>query len=79
MQDYLEIYCLEKLNRVNEAASLRVSLLGYTDKHYMSPSFNNILALRILREKGENEAADKLIQKIEDSQQKENPMGDCKL
>jgi predicted Zn-dependent protease len=74
MQDYLEIYCLEKLNRVNEAASLRVSLLGYTDKHYMSPSFNNILALRILREKGENEAADKLIQKIEDSQQKENPV-----
>jgi len=79
IQDYLEIFCLDKLKRPNETASLRKSIIDYTNKdlaatfnyvHYTldSPtSFNNILSLKLLKEKGETDAVNTLIQKIEKS------------
>jgi tetratricopeptide (TPR) repeat protein len=74
IQDYLEIFCLKKLDRANETDLLRKSLLDYTNQHIMQPSFNHILAIRILKENGETEAANTLIQKMVDSEQHANPI-----
>jgi Tfp pilus assembly protein PilF len=74
IQDYLEIFCLEKLNRSNDAASLSKSIIDYTNQNYMSPSFNHILAIRILKERGETDATNTLIQKIVDSARSANPI-----
>jgi Tfp pilus assembly protein PilF len=74
IQDYLEIFCLEKLNRSNDAASLSKSIIDYTNQNYMSPSFSNILAFRILKENGETEAVNTLIQKMVNSSRSANPI-----
>jgi hypothetical protein len=63
IQDYLDIFCLEKLKRTNETEVLQKSIIDYTN-HDPSPSFNNILALKLLKEKGEAEAANTLVQKM---------------
>lgn len=73
IQDYLNIFCLDKLKRTNEAVVLRKSIIDYTNED-PSPSFNNIFALKLLKEKGETEAANTLIQKIEKSGRSENPV-----
>jgi hypothetical protein len=64
IQDYLEIFCLNKLNRANETVLLRKSIIDYTNQNYMSPSFNNILAIRLLRDRGETDAANTLLRKM---------------
>ena len=74
IQDYLKAFCLEKINRVDEAATLRKSVVDYTNEYYMAPSFNHILAYWSLREKGETKAAATLIDKIGESDSKANPM-----
>ena len=53
---------------------LRKSLIDYTNQNYKSPSFNNILAIRLLKEKGETEAANTLIQKMEKSGRSADPV-----
>ncbi len=73
IQDYLDIFCLEKLKRPNETASLRKSVIDYTNQDPY-PSFNNILALKLLKDKGETEAANILAQKIEKSGRPGNPI-----
>jgi hypothetical protein len=73
IQDYLKIFCLEKLNRKNETEALRKSIIDYTNSD-MSPSFSNILAIRILQENGETEAANTLIQKMDNSARSDNPV-----
>jgi tetratricopeptide (TPR) repeat protein len=64
IQDYLGIFCLEKLKRPDETEVLRKSIIDYTNQD-TSPSFNNILALKLLKEKGETAAANTLVQLIE--------------
>jgi hypothetical protein len=73
IQDYLDIFCLEKLKRPNETEALRKSIINYTNQD-LSPSFNNILALKLLKEKGETEAANTIIQKMEKSGGAEDPV-----
>jgi hypothetical protein len=63
IQDYLSIFCLEKLKRTGETEVLRKSIIDYTNQN-LSPSFSNILALRLLNEKGETEAANTMITKM---------------
>lgn len=70
IQDYLKIFCLDKLNRKIETAVLQKSVIDYTNQQ-MAPSFNDILAIKLLMEKGENEAANTLIQKMGNS---DNPV-----
>jgi len=70
IQDYLKIYCLEKLNRKSETEVLRKSIIDFTNGR-LSPSFSNILAVKILKEKGDTNGADNLIQKLS---AKENPI-----
>jgi Tfp pilus assembly protein PilF len=86
IQDYLKIFCLNKLGKTNETAALKKSIIDYTNLdfsttfnyvHYTlepTPSFNNIFALELLKENGEKEAADKLVQKIEKSKKADNPI-----
>jgi Tfp pilus assembly protein PilF len=73
IQDYLKIFCLEKLNRSKEGAEFRKSVIDYTNQH-LSPSFNNLLALKLLIENGEKEAANSLIQKLSDPSRRANPI-----
>jgi tetratricopeptide (TPR) repeat protein len=73
IQDYLDIFCLEKLKRPNETEVLRKSIIDFTNQD-QSPSFNNILALKLLKEKGETEAANTLVQKMEKSERAGNPV-----
>ena len=73
IQDYLDIFCLEKLKRSNETEVLRKSIIDYTNQD-PSPSFNNSLALKLLKEKGDTESANALVQKIEKSGAAENPV-----
>ncbi len=70
IQDYLKIFCLDKLNRKSETAVLQKSVIDYTNQQ-MAPSFSNILAIKLLMAKGENEAANTLIQKMGNS---DNPV-----
>jgi hypothetical protein len=59
--------------RPNETEVLRKSIIDYTNQD-KSPSFNNILALKLLKEKGETEAANTLVQKIGKSGNSGNPV-----
>jgi len=65
IQDYLNIFCLEKLKRPDEAVGLRKSIIDYTNQHSPS-SFNTLLALNLLKEKGETDAVNSLIKKMEE-------------
>jgi tetratricopeptide (TPR) repeat protein len=69
MQQYLQAFCMEKTGRTNEAASLRDSIITFTtaDDNFMHPSFNNLLALQILKKKGATEQANSLVEKIKAS------------
>jgi tetratricopeptide (TPR) repeat protein len=71
IQDYLQAFCLDKVKRPDESAILKKSIVDYTNQD-SSPSFNNILALNILKEKGDAGAASSLIQKIENSDKSNN-------
>ncbi|HAZ02861.1 MAG: hypothetical protein A2W90_17110 [Bacteroidetes bacterium GWF2_42_66] len=48
---------------------LQNSIIDYTNRHYQTPSWNHILAIRILEEKGETKVADTFIQKMGESTQ----------
>ncbi|MCE5346211.1 MAG: DUF5107 domain-containing protein [Bacteroidales bacterium] len=66
IQDYLNIFCLEKLKKSNETSELRKSVIDYTNQS-KRPSFSNILAVNLLKENGETAAANKLIQEMGNS------------
>jgi tetratricopeptide (TPR) repeat protein len=67
IQDYLRIFCLEKMNRPEETGILQKSIIDYTNQNYNSPSFSDILAIRILIKNGETEAVNILLKKMADS------------
>ena len=66
LQDYLNILCLNKLNRKVETEGLKKSILDYTNQH-TGPSVNNLLAINLLKEKGDANAVNTMIQKLENS------------
>ena len=70
IQDYLNVYCLEKMNKAGETAGLKKSIVDYTNNHKY-PSFSNILAVETLKAQGEKAAAEDMVQKMEDS---DNPV-----
>jgi hypothetical protein len=67
IQDYLNIFCLQKMNRTGDADPLRKSIIDYTNQNMGSPSFSNVLAIKLLKEKGETAAANDMIKKFEAS------------
>jgi len=66
IQDYLNIYCLDKLNRKSETAALKKSIAEYRGTQWGS-SFNNILTISMLNDMGNNEAAEEMIKKMAES------------
>ena len=74
VQDYLAAYCLKKLNRAKEATNLQTSVVDYTMQHYARPSYNNALALYVHSERGDRDAADALLRKINDASSSDNPV-----
>jgi hypothetical protein len=70
IQDYLNIYCLGKMNKGGETAGLMKSIVDYTTQNKY-PSFSNILTVETLRALGEKDAADDMVKKMEDS---DNPV-----
>jgi hypothetical protein len=70
IQDYLNVYCLEKMNKTNETAALKKSIVDYTGQH-KHPSFSTILAVNTLKAQGDKTGAEEMIKKIEDS---DNPV-----
>jgi len=51
IQDYLNIYCLEKLNRKAETEPLKKSISEYTGRR-RGPSYSNILTVNVLKSMG---------------------------
>lgn len=72
IEDYLSAYCLNKLNRSVEAGDMQKAVTNFTLKNYADPSFSNLMALLVYKEKGESDAAGKLIQKIMTSANADN-------
>jgi tetratricopeptide (TPR) repeat protein len=66
IQDYLNIICLERLNQKDDIETFKQSILDYTRQHN-APSFNTLLALKILNEIGEADVADNIVRRLEES------------
>lgn len=66
IQDYLNIYCLEKLNRKAETEALKKSISEYTGRR-RGPSYSNVLTVNVLNSMGNKSAADELVQKMKES------------
>jgi tetratricopeptide (TPR) repeat protein len=70
VQDYLDVYCLEKMKKSGETAGLQTSIVDYTKSHKY-PSFSNILAVETLKDEGDKAAAEDMVKKLEGS---DNPV-----
>jgi Tfp pilus assembly protein PilF len=66
MQQYLQAICMEKTSGPKGATALRDSITAFTmaDENYTHPSFNNLLALHVLKNKGATGQANALVEKI---------------
>ncbi len=66
IQDYLNIYCLDKLNRKSETDALRKSISEYKGRR-RGPSYSNILTVNVLNSMGDKAAADEMISNMAES------------
>ncbi len=66
IQDYLNAYCLQKMNKAGETEALKKSIVEYTNSH-RHPSFSTILAIETLKAGGDKNAAEELVTKLRDS------------
>jgi Tfp pilus assembly protein PilF len=66
IQDYLSIYCLDKLNKSGETVSLKKSIVDYTIQNN-GVSLSNILAVKTLKAQGDTPAANAIENKMKDS------------
>ncbi len=66
IQDYLNIYCFEKLNRESETEPLKKSISDYKDPQ-LNPSYRNILTVNMLNRMGDKATADELVMKMAES------------
>ena len=66
IQDYLNIYCLDKLNRKSETDPLKKSVSEYTGRR-RGPSYSSILTVNVLNDMGNKTAADELIKNMSES------------
>lgn len=66
VQDYLNVYCLEKMNRLSETEPLKRSITESTGSR-RGPLYSNILTIKALNDMGNKTAADAMIQKMDES------------
>jgi tetratricopeptide (TPR) repeat protein len=69
VQDYLNAYCLDKMNKGGEAAPLKKSVVDYTGANAY-PSFTNILAVETLKQQGDKAGAEAMVKKLQGSDSK---------
>ena len=72
IEDYLTAFVMKKLNRSQEAVTLQNSVIDYTLKKSDYPSLNTLPALLVYKQKGETDAADKLLQKLNTPENSDN-------
>ncbi len=75
IQDYFTVKCLEKLNRKNETADLKKSIIDFTNQNPSIPSLGSLVALNLLKEQGETGAISNLMNKISSSRGAGSPVG----
>jgi len=63
IQDYLTVFCLDKLNRKSETEPLKKSISEFKVSN-SGPSYSNILTVNMLRKMGGNVAADKVVREL---------------
>jgi len=66
IQDYLTVYCLEKMNRKTETEPLKKSIAEYRGPQWGS-SLNNILTISMLKDVGNNDVAEEMIKEMAES------------
>lgn len=64
IQDYLSGYCYEKLNRSKEALVFKNKLINYSLDNSGSHEFNNLLSLKALKQSGDADKLNLLLNKI---------------
>ncbi len=74
IQDYLSAYCMTKLNRKKEAATMQNAVIDFTIKNFSGSSLNNLPALLVYKERGESDAAKILLEKISASAGSRSPI-----
>lgn len=67
VQDYLNIYCLDKLNRKPEADALKRSIADYKGNR-RGESFSNLLTIKALNDTGGKADADEMVKNLQASQ-----------
>jgi Tfp pilus assembly protein PilF len=66
IQDYLNIYCLDKLNRKSDTEPLKKSISEFKGRR-RGPSYSNILTINVLKDMGDKEAAEEMVKKMAES------------
>jgi hypothetical protein len=74
IQDYLQIFCLDRLKRSGETSALKDSIINYTNQNFAIPSFGNYLGIKLLKEKGDEGTVSSLLQKTGTSGRGPNPV-----
>jgi hypothetical protein len=69
IQDYLSVYCLEKMKKAGETSGLKKSIVDFTNEHKY-PSFSNILAVETLETQGDKSGAEAMVKQMEGSDNK---------
>ena len=67
IQDYLNIYCLEKMNRKSETGALRKSISEFQGVARRGNLYSNLLTIKTLTELGDKTAAAEMVQKMQAS------------
>lgn len=72
IQDYLTAYCLAKLKKSGDVQEWQNKVVSYSFSQSRPSDLNNLLALKILKTKGDTAKAEKLLQKIKESSGSDN-------
>ena len=66
VQDYLNVFCLDKMNKKDGLEAMRNSIVGYSGRTQRG-SFNQILTIKTLKETGKTSEADALVRSLSES------------
>ena len=67
IQDYLNIYCLEKMNRKSETLVLKNSIAEFKGTRRRGNTFSNLLTVKVLNDMGDKAAADEMVGRMQES------------
>jgi tetratricopeptide (TPR) repeat protein len=67
IQDYLNIYCLEKMNRKSETVALKNSIAEFKGARRRGNTYSNLITIKVLNDMGDKAAADEMVGKMQES------------